>query len=275
MSDSRRLAGEASTAQAGFRASMKTSATIVISSVLALSAVVLGCGPSETNGGGYSGQPGYYGQSGTCPGSTGCAGTTGWSGSAGAAGAYPGATGTYSGAAGTASGFAGSTGTSGVGEIFDAGGPGADGGVPPMVVEVDPNGTLSATPGLGVGVFTQYLSGGHWLIWWTCDTEVTGQSCLFTISVTPMQGAFSNVTDTEDGTTAAVSTPSGLALTSSTSTGRNQVTFDAEPGAPIELTTFVEPSPNENYLFFVQSQRVNGGYQGDLTDPLILEPSSP
>ncbi|HSY21857.1 MAG TPA: hypothetical protein VK841_07075 [Polyangiaceae bacterium] len=272
MSDSRRLAGEASRAQTGFRASVNTSATVVVSSVLALSAVVLGCGPSETSGG-YYGQAGY-GQSGTCPGNTGCAGTTGWSGSAGA---YAGTTGTYSGAAGTASGSTGAPGMSGASEIFDAGGPGADGGVPPMVVEVDPNGTLSATPGLGVGVFTQYVSGGHWLVWWTCDTEVTGQSCLFTVSVTPVQGTFSNVELTQDGTMSEVAgtgAPS-FALTSSTSNGRNQVTFDTQPGASIELSTSVEPSPNENYLFFVQSQRVNGGYQGNLTDPLILEPSSP
>jgi hypothetical protein len=275
MSDSRRLAGEASTAQAGFRASVKTGATIVVSSVLALSAVVLGCGPSESSGG-YYGQAGY-GQSGTCPGNTGCAGTTGWSGSAGASGAYAGTTGTYSGTAGTASGSTGAPGMSGVSEIFDASGPGADGGVPPMVVEVDPNGTLSAAPGLGVGVFTQYVSGGHWLIWWTCDAIATGQSCLFTISVSPMQGTFSNVELTQNGTMSEVagSGAPSFALTSSTSSERNQVTFDAEPGASIELGAFVEPSPNENYLFFVQSQRVNGGYQGNLTDPLILEPSSP
>ncbi len=263
MSDSMRLAKEADAAPAPLRMSLKTSAAIVLAGALGVSGFVLGCGPSDS--GGYYGSAGssagaYYGGAGTCTGTTGCG---------------P-ASGAYSGTAGTFTGSAGGTGASGGG--FDAGTLVAtDGAVPPMVVEVDPNGTLSATPGLGVGVFTQYVSGGHWLVWWTCDTEVTGQSCAFTISITPVQGTVSNVQGIQNGTTAAVAgaSPSGFALTSNTSTARNQVSFDAQPGASIELDAFVEPSPNENYLFFVQNQRVNGGYQGDLTDPLILEPSSP
>jgi hypothetical protein len=273
MSDSMRLAGEASGARVGLRASLKTGAAagvpLLLSGGLVLSGLALGCGPSESSfSEGQAGSTGgYYGQSGTCPGTTGCGPS---SGTTGASGTFSGATGTWSGSAGSAGGTAAPG--------YDGGpAPATDGGVPPMVVEVDPNGTLSATPGLGVGVFAQYVAGGHWLVWWTCDTSVTGQSCLFTISVSPVQGTLSNVDGTQNGMTAAVAgaTPSGFAVTSSTSTGRNQVTFDAQPGASVELDAFVEPAPNQNYLFFVQNQRVNGGYQGDLTDPLILEPSSP
>lgn len=267
MSDSIRPAGQASAAPAGLPVSLKTSAATVLSGALAVSGLLLGCGPSDTSGGYYGAagsSSGYYGQSGTCAGAAGCGPA---SGSTGAAGTFSGATGTWSGSAGaTGSG------------AFDAGAPIAtDGAVPPMVVEVDPNGTLSAKPGVGVGVFAQYVSGGHWLVWWTCDTEVTGQSCLFTVSVTPVQGTVSNVQGTQSGSTAPVAgaSPTGFAVTSSTSSERNQVSFDAPPGASIELDTFVEPSPSENYIFFVQNQRVNGGYQGELTDPLILEPSSP
>jgi hypothetical protein len=253
MSDSMRIAGEASAAAPRLRSSVKAWTAVALCVGLALSGLALGCGPSDTSS--------FYG---------GQAGSAGWSGSAGVSGAL-------SGAAGTVSGSAGAAGTSGFG-VFDAGGPPAtDGAVPPMVVEIDPNGTLSATPGLGVGVFTQYLTGGHWLVWWTCDTTVTGQSCSFTISVTPVQGALSNVEGTQNGATAGLvgATPLGFALTSNTSSGRNQVTFDAPPGASIQLDANVEPAPDQNYLFFVENQRVNGGYQGDLTDPLILEPSSP
>ena len=265
MSDSRRLARGPSAAPAGLRGSLKASAAIGLAGALGFSGFVLACGPSESSFG--YGMAGSYAQSGTCAGAAGC-GPSGASGATGASGTFSGVTGTWSGSA---------TGGSGA-IVFDAGAPVmTDGAVPPMVVDVDPNGTLSATPGQGVGVFTQYVSGGHWLVWWTCDTEVTGQSCLFTISITPMQGTLSNVQGIQNGAMAVVggASASGFALTSSTSNDRNQVSFDAPPGASIELDAFVEPSPNENYLFFVQNQRVNGGYQGDLTDPLILEPSSP
>src|SRR5437868_4514680 len=37
----------------------------------------------------------------------------------------------------------------------------------PILVDVDTNGTMTAAPGQGVGVFTEYTAGGHWHIWWT------------------------------------------------------------------------------------------------------------
>src|SRR5580704_5505136 len=46
----------------------------------------------------------------------------------------------------------------------------------PMLVVVDANQTMSASPGQGVGVFTQYQTGGHWNVWWSCDTSVTSES---------------------------------------------------------------------------------------------------
>jgi hypothetical protein len=43
----------------------------------------------------------------------------------------------------------------------------------PLLVDVDPNQTLSAAPGQGAGVFIEYKTGGHWHVWWTCDTALT------------------------------------------------------------------------------------------------------
>jgi hypothetical protein len=155
--------------------------------------------------------------------------------------------------------------------------PAADGGLPPMVVDVDPGGTLAAAPGNGVGVFTQYQTGGHWLVWWTCDTNITGQSCAYTIAVQALQGNLSNIQGMGDGGTppSMTLTSGGFSILSDTSTARNQVSFDAQAGASIELTVNLEPLPDQNFIFFVQNGHVNGGYQGNLTDPLILEPGSP
>ena len=43
------------------------------------------------------------------------------------------------------------------------------------------------------------------------------------------------------------------------------------PGLDAKLDGVGDPA----YLFFVQDGSVNGGYSGMLTDPLMLEPSTP
>ncbi len=152
-----------------------------------------------------------------------------------------------------------------------------DSGVPPMVVDIDPGGTLTAQPGGGVGVFTEYASGGHWRVWWTCDTLVTSQSCGFQIAVSATSGTLSNIRDVglERGDVVSQESSGQILAHTDTTTGRDEIDFDATAGASIELDVGLEPQPSSNFLFFVQNGQVNGGYQGNLTDPLILEPSSP
>jgi hypothetical protein len=53
------------------------------------------------------------------------------------------------------------------------------------------------------------------------------------------------------------------------------VTLDAPAGSPIEIDARLGGGTNAISFFFVQDGKVNGGYTGALTDPLVLEPSSP
>src|SRR5690349_15935816 len=55
----------------------------------------------------------------------------------------------------------------------------------PITAKVDTDQTMQVSPGQGVGVFTEYVSGGHWHVWWTCDTNVNPQaaSCFFSLKI--------------------------------------------------------------------------------------------
>jgi hypothetical protein len=151
-----------------------------------------------------------------------------------------------------------------------------DGPTQPMLVKVDPNVTMTATPGDGVGVFTEYKTGGHWHIWWTCDTTRTGQACAFDVQVTPSSGTLANVGSEQFATTDSLATTaSSLHAQTTTSTTAEGVTFDATAGIPITLTASVGGLKDGSFLFFVQDGQVNGGYTGQLTDPLRFEGSSP
>jgi hypothetical protein len=155
----------------------------------------------------------------------------------------------------------------------------------PMLVVVDPNRTMSASPGDGVGVFTQYASGGHWNIWWTCDTNKTGESCAFDITVS-VAGAttIANVVGqgislTSTGASGLTQSSQLLEATTTTTTSVQGVTFDtvSSTGVVPVITVDAKLSGQEDgsYFFFVQDDAINGNYQGTLSDPLMLEPQSP
>jgi hypothetical protein len=166
-----------------------------------------------------------------------------------------------------------------------SGGASSSGGSPsgptqPMLVVVDTNRTMSASPGEGVGVFTQYATGGHWNVWWTCDTSKTGLPCAFDVTVSVTSGTIANVTGQSRATTDGVtSTSQSLEATTTTTTGVDGVTFDtvvASGATPIiTLDAKVGGVEDGSYLFFVQDGVINGNYPGSLTDPLMLEPLSP
>jgi hypothetical protein len=146
----------------------------------------------------------------------------------------------------------------------------------PILVKVDPNVTMTAIPGEGVGVFNEYKTGGHWHVWWTCDTTRTAQSCAFDVKVSPASGELTNVTsETFASTDTLASTGSSLEAQTTTSSTAEGVYFDAPPGVPITLDAAVGGLLDGSFLFFVQDGQVNGGFTGQLTDPLMLEGAAP
>jgi hypothetical protein len=147
----------------------------------------------------------------------------------------------------------------------------------PLLVEIDPNRVLTAVGGQGVGVFTEYVAGGHWHVWWTCDTTLTGLPCDFTVTVSVPVGSITNLAGQLVDPSDQLRQPGAQAMNAmtTTTTAIDGVTFDAAPGASITLEAEVNGLSDGSYLFFVQDNQVNGGYEGSLTDPLILAPSSP
>jgi hypothetical protein len=150
----------------------------------------------------------------------------------------------------------------------------------PILVDVDNDKTMNAAPGQGVGVFVEYGTGGHWHVWWTCDTNVNTQgplTCDFTIRATVTDGALALVKDgTPRGATTLNGTPT-QELDSVTTTGAevHGVSFDTKPGAVITLNAQIGGQEDGRYFFFVQNGQVNGGFTGTLTDPLMLEGAKP
>jgi hypothetical protein len=183
-----------------------------------------------------------------------------------------------SGSSGGESGYAGGSSSSSGGGTSSSG---SSTPTQPMLVDVDPNRTMNATPGNGVGVFTQYETGGHWNVWWTCDTSKTSLPCAFDVTVTVSTGTIANVAgETLEAAEAPTqATTQSVELVTTTTTGIDGMTFDTVVPAGttpvITLNAKLNGVDDSEYLFFVQDGQINGNYAGTLTDPLMLEPSSP
>jgi hypothetical protein len=149
-----------------------------------------------------------------------------------------------------------------------------------MLVDVDPNQTMSVNAGDGVGVFTEYQSGGHWHVYWTCDTNKTSLPCSFDVTVSVSTGTFANMAGqgaVNADTIARTSTQ--IEATTTTTTEIDGLTFDTVVPAGttpiITLDAKMDGAEDPTFLFFVQNGKINGNYGGTLTDPLMLEPSTP
>ena len=145
-----------------------------------------------------------------------------------------------------------------------------------MLVEVDSNQTMAAQPGEGVGVFVEYAKGGHWHVWWTCDTNKTSQSCDFAVSISAATGNLSNIDATEmAGGLYSSPTPSRIDASSTITTELRGIRFDTDAGGVITVQASLGTLTDGSFLFFVQDGKVNGGFAGKLTNPLRFQGSSP
>ena len=174
----------------------------------------------------------------------------------------------------------GSGGSGGTGTGSSSGGSG--GSPQPMLVDVDPDRTMNATPGQGVGVFVEYKTGGHWNVWWTCDTNKSGQSCAFDNVITVSTGSITNLAGQQPGASPSASqdSPQKIEAITTTTTGIDGVTFDTPFSAGqtpvITLTVTLngvqsvqsdcQSGGSCNDVFFVQDGAIDGNYQGSLTE---------
>jgi hypothetical protein len=145
----------------------------------------------------------------------------------------------------------------------------------PKQVAITPDKTLNAEAGNGVGIFVEYATGGHWHVWTTCDTNKSKVSCDFEVFAIPEKGAkISNVLaeTLESGDVAEELTDGSAHLSASTSTELDGMTFDATPGAVVELEVYFEGVPDSRVVFWYGNETLHTGAP---TDPVDFLPDAP
>jgi hypothetical protein len=144
---------------------------------------------------------------------------------------------------------------------------------------VDTGATLTAPAGTGAGVFVEYQPGGHWHIWWTCDTDISGLPCTFNVDAIAQTGNITNVSGDRLESNDVLSTPgpNEVSLQTDTSTGVDGVFFDTDPGATINVLQQIGDVQDGTYFYWGQGGGVAGGgsVPNGVADPLNFVGSSP
>jgi len=147
----------------------------------------------------------------------------------------------------------------------------------PMQVAIDADQIIEATPGEGVGIFVEYASGGHWRVWTTCDTKVSGLGCGFDVFATALDGdVISNVKgeglEGADLVEEDKNYPGSFHLYAETSSEVDTMTFDASPGSVVELEVYLDGVSQPRFVYW------SGGgvlHSGAPTNPVDFKPQSP
>lgn len=145
-----------------------------------------------------------------------------------------------------------------------------DASAPLVWVETDEQ--LNATPGEGAGVFVEYSSGGHWYVWTTCDTKITGNSCNFDVLARAMDASITNVVGDSVSAGGAAYQPcsNSAQLVTDVATSTAGVHFDTPPGARVQFDVLLDGSPYPELVYWYGSHR-----KGDASTVRYGAPGNP
>jgi hypothetical protein len=146
----------------------------------------------------------------------------------------------------------------------------------PATVAIDTGATITAQPGGGVGVFVQYSPGGHWSARTSCDTPTSNASCGFDLYFSGL-GASTVLSNPQGQDVAGADTVDMLAdgslhLFANTSNALDGFTFDASPGATLQLDMFLDGVEQPRFVYWIGQSVLHTGAP---TDPINFTPTAP
>jgi hypothetical protein len=143
----------------------------------------------------------------------------------------------------------------------------------PVYATIDADQTITTNLGEGAGLFVEYASGGTWRLWTSCDTAVYGGECqweAYARSSSPILDIFE--VDLEGFDEVVPDGSRGLVFYADTAYGSDAIEFTTEPGAPVELSVYLDGVSAPDYVVWFGNAELNEGAFGS---PIIFTPDVP
>jgi hypothetical protein len=129
-------------------------------------------------------------------------------------------------------------------------------------VAIQPDRTLEAAPGEGVGIFVEYYSGGKWRIWTTCDTFSSKQVCKFQILASTVRTEHLRTYATEDveGFDEVQDLGGGMVqLIADTDSDTDTLVLEVEDGQPLEVEVYIDGQSAQPFVYWVSDDLIHAG----------------
>ena len=142
-------------------------------------------------------------------------------------------------------------------------------------VTIDPAAAMNASPGEGVGLFVEYAGDGHWNVFTTCDTSTSGASCNFDVVISADPSVVLSGVEGQDlsaGDTLSLDGDGSIRLVTDTDFGMNGVSFDADPGATIEIDMLLDGVEQPQFVYAVSDGVL---LRGVPSNPVDFTPAAP
>jgi hypothetical protein len=145
--------------------------------------------------------------------------------------------------------------------------------VEPLVVVIDTNEAMKVVGGEGVGIYVEYDEGGKWRVRLTCDSNKSGLSCKNKLRIGSAGGRMLSYLDDVGTKTKAASFDANV----TSKLDIPEIAFESEPGESVTISADIDgvAAGDGQFFFFVQDKKVNGGFEGKLTNPLTFKPARP
>lgn len=146
----------------------------------------------------------------------------------------------------------------------------------PLLVNVDTDEPLDAKPGDGVGIFVEYYNGGHYRIWTTCDTDISGATCSFDIftSVDTSSNISGIVEENLEGFDSITFNQGqgAVDLHFETDYDYDAMEIDVTPGAILRVEAYLDGVSEPRFVYWFGDGVL---HQGAPTNPVDFFPSIP
>jgi hypothetical protein len=136
-------------------------------------------------------------------------------------------------------------------------------------VTIDTGAAMAASPGEGVGIYVEYAGDGHWNVFTTCDTSISGASCNFDLVVSSDESTSIGAVEGSDlGPTDSLTLQSdgSIRLVADTDYGMNGFSFDADPGATIELDALLDGEAQPEFIYAISDGALLKGMPSNPVD---------
>ena len=169
------------------------------------------------------------------------------------------------------------------------GGPVEEIAPPPVAVPGDADGAVyivtdaigELDPGVGAGYSITYGSGGHWHVRWTCDSAVSGSSCLFDGAVNASAGdTLTGLVPLNIATPANVwleATGMDIGFSAVATVSVDGFDFDATPGAKVAFDVLIDGWRRIEFVLFPSGDPAVGDLYAASPRfiPVVLQPTTP